>query len=88
MKSIIIVSVLALALGACNTVDNRVANGAVLGGAGGAVIGGIASHSVGGAVVGGVVGAAAGAVVADVTRPRYYRRHCYYSDAEGRQVCS
>ena len=76
MKSIFILSALALTLGACSSIDDRMANAAVLGGAGGAVIGGVASHSVGGAVVGGVVGAAAGVVVADATRPRYSGRHC------------
>ncbi len=87
MRNIILVSALALSLGACAGMDNRTSNGALLGGAGGAVIGGVASHSVGGAVVGGVVGAATGAIVADVTRPRYQYRHCYYSDREGRRIC-
>ncbi len=87
MKSILIVSVLALGLGACATSrENRDINGAAIGGLGGAVIGGVASGSVGGAVVGGVIGAAGGALIADATRPRHHRR-CYFSERRGRTVC-
>ena len=91
MRRFVAIGALALALGACaGPIDHRTQNGALLGGAGGAIIGGVASDSVGGALLGGVVGATAGAVVADLTRPQYYyhhRRHCHYSDDEGRTVC-
>ncbi len=88
MKTLIILSIAALALGGCaNARDTRMAEGAVIGGTGGAIIGGVASNSVGGAVVGGVAGAAVGAVVADATRPRYRNRYCYYSNRLERRVC-
>ncbi|MBV5262506.1 glycine zipper domain-containing protein [Pinisolibacter aquiterrae] len=87
-KKFLLPCALALTLGACaNARDTRMAEGAGLGGAGGALIGGIASNSVGGAVVGGVAGAAVGAVVADATRPRHAKRHCYFSDTLNRRVC-
>ena len=79
MRSILIVTVMAMSLGACATQrQNRDLTGAAIGGTAGAVIGGVATHSVGGAVVGGVIGAAGGAIIADATRPRY-RHHCYYN---------
>ncbi len=88
MKRIVVWSALALSLSVCTgCLSNREANGALLGGAGGAVVGGVASHSWGGALVGGAVGAAAGVLVADLTRPHYYHRHCYYSSAVGHRVC-
>lgn len=87
MKTILVVSVLALGLGACSPArQNRDLTGAAMGGAGGAIIGGVASGSVGGAVVGGAIGAAGGALIADVTRPRH-RGRCYYSERRGRTVC-
>jgi len=88
MKKVAILSclVLGLAVSACqNARDQRMANGALIGGAGGAVIGGVATNSVGGAVVGGVAGAAAGAVIADATRP--HRRDCYWSPRYQRNIC-
>jgi hypothetical protein len=88
MKKLILISALALTLGACaNARDTRMAQGAAIGSAGGAIIGGVTSGTVGGAVVGGVAGAAVGAVVADVTRPRYAGQRCYYSHTYGRRVC-
>lgn len=88
MKKFILLSILALSLGACaNARDTRMADGALIGGAGGAIIGGVASNSVGGAVVGGVAGAAVGAVVADATRPRHAARSCHYNEDLGRRVC-
>ena len=88
MKSILIVSALALSLGACATPrQERVVTGAAIGGAAGAVIGGVATGTGGGAVVGGLIGAAGGAVIADATRPRYHHRQCYYSHRYGRTVC-
>lgn len=78
----------ALTLGACaNPRDQRMLDGAVIGGAGGAIIGGVASGTAGGAVVGGVAGAAAGAVIADATRPRHHAKSCYWSDTLDRRVC-
>jgi hypothetical protein len=85
MNKLLLVSVLALSLGGCLT--QRESNGALIGGAGGAVIGGVASHSVGGAVVGGAIGAVAGAAIADLTRPHYAQRHCWWSRSAGRTVC-
>jgi hypothetical protein len=88
MKTLIILGVVALALGGCaDARDTRMAEGAGIGGVGGAVIGGIASNSVGGAVVGGVAGAAVGAVVADATRPRHASRSCHYNADLGRRIC-
>ena len=78
----------ALTLGACaNPRDQRMLDGALIGGAGGAIVGGVASGTAGGAVVGGVAGAAAGAVIADVTRPRGAGKTCWWSDSMNRRVC-
>lgn len=78
----------ALTLGACaNPRDQRMLDGALIGGAGGAAVGAIATGTGGGAVVGGVAGAAAGAVIADATRPRYHGKTCYWSDNLNRRVC-
>ena len=89
MKSIIVVSILALGLSACATThrQDRDLTGAALGGTAGAVIGGLATHTAGGAVVGGLIGAAGGALIADVTRHRRHHRHCYFSSRLGRPVC-
>lgn len=85
MQKILVISALALSLGACASPrQDRVLGGAALGGAAGAVIGGVATRSVGGAVVGGAIGAAGGAVIADATRPQ---GNCYYSERRGRTVC-
>ena len=87
MKTVLVVSMLALGLGACSPArQDRDLGGAAIGGVGGAIIGGVATRSVGGALVGGVIGAAGGALIADATRPRH-RRHCYYSERRGRTVC-
>lgn len=79
MKKLIVTGLLALSLTACaNPHDQRMANGALIGGAGGALLGGVATGTTGGAVVGGLVGAGVGAVVADVTGHRHYRHGgCY-----------
>lgn len=88
MKHVIAVAAIALTLGACsNPRDQRMLDGALIGGTGGAIIGGVASNNVGGAVVGGVAGAAVGAVVADATRPRHAGRYCYFNDTLNRRVC-
>jgi hypothetical protein len=86
MNKLLLVSVVALSVGGCS-MSEREANGALLGGGAGAVVGGVASHSVGGALVGGAVGAVAGVAIADLTRPRYAHRHCYYSRYAGHTVC-
>jgi hypothetical protein len=79
MKTIAMLSLVAVALCACASPrDTRMAGGAAIGGLGGAIVGG---------PVGLVVGAGAGAVVADQTRPRHARIHCRYSEALGRRVC-
>jgi hypothetical protein len=88
MRTLIILSILALAVSGCaDARHTRMAEGAGIGGVGGAIVGGVASGSVGGAVVGGAAGAAVGAVVADVTRPRHATKHCYYSTRLGHNVC-
>jgi len=88
MNRLITLSVLCLYLGACATArDERMAQGAMIGGTGGAIIGGVTTGSAEGAVVGGVAGAAIGAVGADLTRPRHSKKHCYYSNAQQREVC-
>lgn len=87
MNKIIIVASLSICLGACSSPrDERVGQGALIGGAGGAIIGGVASGTPQGAIIGGVVGAAAGVITADVTRPRH-RNNCYYSEYYQRRVC-
>lgn len=89
-KLLIIIPVgLVLALSACtNARDTRMAQGALIGGAGGAAVGGIASGTAGGAVVGGVAGAAAGAVIADATRPQGRPADCRWNSSLNRQVCT
>lgn len=78
----------AMALSACaNPRDQRMLDGALIGGAGGAVVGGVATGTAGGAAVGGVAGAAVGAAVADATRPRHAGKTCYWSDTLERRVC-
>jgi len=68
MKKVVIVSVLCLFLGACESArEERMGQGALIGGAGGAIIGGVASGTPQGAIIGGVAGAAVGAVAADKT---------------------
>jgi hypothetical protein len=87
MNKLLLVSVVALSVGGCAGMSQRETNGALLGGGAGAVVGGVASHSVGGALVGGAVGAVAGVAIADLTRPRYGRRHCWYSRSAGQTLC-
>ncbi len=86
MNKLLLVSVVALSVGGC-AMSERETNGALIGGAGGAVIGGVASHSWGGAAVGGAIGAVAGVAIADLTRPHYAHRHCWYSRSAGHTVC-
>ena len=90
MTRLLLISGLCLSLAACATArDQRMAQGAMIGGAGGAIIGGVASGSTGGAVVGGVAGAAIGAAGADMTRPRYHKQQrCSYDDVQQRDVCT
>ena len=79
---------IALALGACSGPrDQRMVDGALIGGAGGAIVGGVATGTAGGAVVGGVAGAAAGAVIADATRPHHRGRTCWWDGTLERRVC-
>lgn len=88
MKHLIAIAAVALTLGACsNPRDQRMVDGALIGGTGGAIIGGVTSGTAGGAVVGGVAGAAAGAVIADATRPRNAGRTCWWDDGLQRRVC-
>ena len=85
MRKLIIISSLALALGACSSQreQDRALTGAALGGAAGAVVGGATTGTVGGAVAGGAIGAAGGAMVGAATTPR---RNCY-RDAYGNHYC-
>ena len=78
----------ALTLGACaNPRDQRMLDGALIGGTGGAIVGGVATGTAGGAVVGGVAGAAAGAVIADATRPHHRGKTCWWDSTLDRRVC-
>ena len=88
MKTLIVLSILAVALTGCTgtTRGDRMSQGAGVGAVGGAVIGGLASRSVGGAVIGGVAGAAVGAVVADATGRHRVEQYCY-RDRYNRTVC-
>jgi len=90
MTRIFLISGLCLSLAACATArDQRMAQGAMIGGAGGAIIGGVTTGTTGGAVVGGVAGAAIGAAGADMTRPRYHKqKRCSYNDEQQREVCT
>jgi len=88
MKSLIILSILALTLVGCTSSprNDRMVQGAGIGAVGGAVIGGMASRSVGGAVIGGVAGTAVGAVVADSTGRHRVEQDCH-RDRYNRVVC-
>ena len=90
MNRILIVGGLCLGLAACATArDERMAQGAMIGGAGGAIIGGVSTGTAGGALVGGAAGAAIGAVGADLTRPRRdYKKRCHYSEDLQKDVCT
>ena len=89
IKNLAIIVSIGLLMGACSARDNRMGQGALIGGAGGALIGGLASGTGTGAVIGGVVGAATGAIVADATRPRWRHRNsrCRYSNVNERMMC-
>jgi len=74
----------ALPLAACNTPQERIGGGALLGGATGAVIGGVATGHAGGALAGAAIGAVAGGAIGAATGPRCARVGYYYY---GNQVC-
>jgi hypothetical protein len=83
MRTFVVLTGIALALGGCQTYQQqRAASGAMVGGATGAVIGGIAGGSVGSAVAGGAIGAASGAIIGAATTPRY----CNAQTASGQWV--
>lgn len=75
MKSFMILAVVGLSLGACNTPGERALGGALIGGGTGAVIGGLAGGGRG-ALIGGGIGAAGGAIVGAATTPQ--QRGCPY----------
>ena len=80
MRTIIVVTLVALTLAGCQTArEDRVLGGALIGGGTGALVGGLAGRSGGAALAGGVIGAAAGAIIADATRPG----RCYYITRHG-----
>lgn len=80
MKKLAILAVAGLLTAAC-TPQERVAGGAVIGGATGAGIGALATGgSTSGAVVGGLVGAGTGALVGAASN----QRHCTAYDRWGR----
>ncbi len=89
IKILLVSGTLALLMGACSARDNRMGQGALLGGAGGALVGGLASGTGTGALIGGAVGATAGALIADATRPRWRHRHtrCHSINKYGRATC-
>jgi osmotically inducible lipoprotein OsmB len=86
MKKFLVMSSLALALGACGQTEasDRALGGAAIGGATGAVVGGLATGRPGGALAGAAIGAAGGAVIGAATTPQ---RDCYY-DGYGRRICN
>ncbi len=87
MKRFIAIGLIAATLGGCSAYgNNRVANGALIGGVGGALVGGAVTGRTSGAVVGGLVGATAGAVIADQTHPQYGTRNCRIN-RYGERVC-
>ena len=65
MRKIAVVLVAGLTLSGCWNfpTNNRVANGAIIGGVTGGVIGGVATGNLGGAAIGVGVGAATGALI-------------------------
>ena len=74
----------AIPLSACNTPQERVGGGALLGGATGAIIGGAATGRAGGALAGAAIGAVAGGAIGAATAPRCARvGYDYY----GNPVC-
>ncbi len=86
MKPILFAAAMAAALplAACNTPGERVAGGAVIGGATGAAIGAVASGTAGGALAGAAIGAVGGAAIGAATRPRCAE---WGYDYYGRPVC-
>ena len=82
MRKILILAAAALTLGGCQTVQQeRVAGGAVLGGATGALIGGLAGGTGGAALAGGAIGAVAGGMLGAATAPP---EPCYVRTRSGR----
>lgn len=82
MRTLFLVTVSALALAGCQTMQERNAGtGALLGGATGAVIGGVAGGSAGAALAGGVIGAAAGGLIGAATTPP---EPCYMRTRSGK----
>lgn len=88
MKPVLLAAVIAAALplAACNTPNERVAGGALVGAGAGAVIGAAATGRGSGALAGAAIGAASGAVIGAATAPRY-RCARYGYDYYGRAVC-
>ena len=86
MKPFLLAAALATALplAACNTPQQRVGGGALIGGATGAVIGGAATGRAGGALASAAIGAVAGGAIGAATSPRCAR---VGYDRYGNQVC-
>jgi hypothetical protein len=69
MKRVAAVIVVGMTLSGCAITGNRVADGAIVGGATGAVIGAVATGTLGGTAVGAGIGALTGAAIAAATTP-------------------
>ncbi|QCK86204.1 hypothetical protein E8L99_10780 [Phreatobacter aquaticus] len=83
LKKLILVSAVALTLGACTAREERAAGGAAIGAGAGALIGGLATGTGGGALAGAAIGGVAGAVIGAETTPR---RRCWI-DSYGYRRC-
>jgi osmotically inducible lipoprotein OsmB len=83
MKKVVTAAVLVLALGACNTPEDRAVGGGLLGAGAGALIGGAAGGGRG-AAIGAIAGGATGAVVGAATAPCPYGT---YRDYYGNVYC-
>jgi hypothetical protein len=70
MKKVAAIMVVGMTLSGCAITGNRVADGAIVGGAAGGVIGAVATGTLGGAAVGAGIGALTGALIAAST-PQY-----------------
>jgi Glycine zipper len=71
MKRAAVLIVAGISLAGCSAypTQDRVLNGALVGGTTGAIIGGVATGSLGGAAVGAGIGAMTGALIASTTTP-------------------
>lgn len=78
-------SIVAMGVAGCNTVERDTAVGAGVGGLGGAAIGAGISGNAEGALIGGAIGAAGGAIAGNVIGRSRTEGECVYRDRSGRR---